>query len=154
MALVASWRSVLSLRNLSSSKNTLSSEAINLLRSRNLLKRQAPSWAQFVSLRRKYATETVSGSAVAVSDEKKGSIDGGEKVLRLSDSCVKVKLVFYSNMYLLMIEGPPDAQKCAYLHVLVNAPSRVLYGNYWVRGSSRRSCSRVLHDLRELSRTQ
>ena len=42
--------------------------------------------------------------------------------------------------------------------VLVNAPARVLYGNYWARESSRRSCStrrsRVLHELRELSRAQ
>ena len=27
------------------------------------------------------------------------------------------------------------------LHVLVNVPARVFYGNYWARGSSRRSCS-------------
>ena len=45
-----------------------------------------------------------------------------------------------------------------HVDVLVNVPVRVFYRNYWVRGSSRRSCSTrrswVLHELRELSRAQ
>ena len=44
----------------------------------------------------------------------------------------------------------PESKKVR--HVLVNPLLRVLYGNYWVRGSPRRSCttrrSRALHELR------
>ena len=57
-----------------------------------------------------------------------------------------------------LISDPKQKLYINGIHVLVNVPARVFYGNYWVRGSSRRSCStrhsQVLHDLQELSWAQ
>ena len=64
---------------------------INKLCSESLLNRPSLSWAQLVSLRKRYSTETVAGSALEGVEE---SQKPNEKGLRLSDSCVKVCTLF------------------------------------------------------------
>ncbi len=64
--------------------------SINKLYPENLENSPSLSWAQLVSLRNRYSTESVADSAVEEESNKKSS----EKGLRLSDSCVKVCTLF------------------------------------------------------------
>ena len=88
-----------SLRILAWSRRSLDEGSVNRLCPRSLVSPPSLSWAQLVSLRKRYSTEIVAGSALeGEEDESKKSSDKG---LRLSDSCVKVYTLFlwYNQFY-------------------------------------------------------